>query len=102
MGVPSQLETAMPTIKFWIDGMETVDGTEERPLTDAERAEIARKDDLSKWRMLVEKAAGAAAVLSAGIGIFGGDKSLRHRCDWIAVAFGVIAMAVKFVAGRRS
>jgi hypothetical protein len=90
----------MPKIKFWVNGIETLDYSE-APLSDAERAEVERKEELARWTKLVEKAAAAAAVLSAFLGVFVGDKNLRHRCDLIAVALGGIAIAVRFIADRR-
>ena len=91
----------MPAIKFWVDGLETVDARDERPLGDAERAELERQERVSKWLKLLERAAVAAATLSAVIGFLGGDRVVRHRCDWAAVACGGIALVARFVTSRR-
>ena len=91
----------MPGIKFWTDGLETVDESGERPPTDAERAELERQEHVSKWLKLLERAAYAAGVLSAIIGLFGGDRVLRHRCDLAVVACGGLAVAARFIANRR-
>ena len=92
----------MPGIKFWTDGLETVDESDERPLTGAERAELERQGHVSKWLKLLERTAGAAAGLSAFIGFLGGDRVLRHRCDWAALACLGLAWAASFVAKRRA
>ena len=88
----------MPTIKFWVDGIETTD----QVLTGAQIAELARKEELSrsltKW---VEKVAGAAAALSGLIGILNGNRSFRHRWDFIAIALAGLALAVRFVTSGR-
>jgi hypothetical protein len=91
----------VPAIKFWVDGLETVDARDERPLGDAEKAELERQERVSKWLKLLERAAVAAATLSAVIGFFGDDRVLRHRCDWAAVACGGIALVARFVTSRR-
>jgi hypothetical protein len=91
----------VPAIKFWVDGIETVDESDARPLGDAEKAERERQEHVSKWLKLLERVAGAAAALSAVIGFFGGDRVLRHRWDWIAIACGGLALAARFVASRR-
>ena len=92
----------MPGIKFWTDGIETVDESDARPLGDAERAELERKEHLSKWLKLVERVACAAAALSAFIGFFGGDRVLRLRLDWVAIACGGLALAAGLVAKLRA
>jgi hypothetical protein len=89
----------MPQIKFWVNGIATT-ASSEALLTDAGRAEVERKEALTKWSKLVERAALAAAVLSAFGGIFA-DKPLRHRFDFIAIALGALAMALKFVNSHR-
>ena len=91
----------MPAIKFWVDGLETVDPRDERPLGDAERAELDLQERVSKWLKLLERAACAAATLSAFIGYFGSSQVLRHKCDWAAVACGGIALVARFVTSRR-
>jgi hypothetical protein len=91
----------VPAIKFWVDGLETVDERDERPLGDAEKAELERQRHVSNWLKLVERAAVAAATLSAVIGFFAGSGVPRHRCDWAAVACGGIALVARFVTSRR-
>jgi len=90
----------VPTIKFWVDG--TVYGSAERPLTDAEKAEIVQQEHLSKWGRVFAQMAWAASVSNALIGIFGGSRTIRHRCDWIAVGLGGLALTIKYVMGRRA
>ena len=90
----------MPGIKLWTDGIETVDHGHERPLGDAEKAELERQAQVSKWLKLVERVAGAAAALSYCIGLFGGNRVLRHKWDCVAIACSLLAVAAKFVAKR--
>jgi len=68
-------------IRFWVDGLETVDARDEGPLGDADKAELDRQEQASKWLKLMEQAACAAAALSAFIGLLSGGRALRHRCD---------------------
>lgn len=98
-GLTASEETEVPGIKFWVDGLETVDETDARPLGDAEKAELERQAQVSKWLKLMERVAGAAA-LSACIGLFGGNRVLRHKWDWVAIACSLLAVAAKFVAKR--
>ena len=92
----------MPGIKFWTDGLETVDESDERPLTGAERAELERKEHLSKWPKLVERVACAAAALSGFIGFLADDRVLRLGCAWASLACLGLAWAASFVAKRRA
>jgi len=91
----------VPGIKFWVDGIETVDARDERPLGDAEKAELERQRHVSDRLKLVERAAVAAAALSAVIGFLAGSGVARHRCDWAAAACGGLGVAARFVASRR-
>jgi len=50
----------VPGIKFWTDGLETVDETDARPLGDAERAELERQEHLSKRLKLMARVAEVA------------------------------------------
>lgn len=90
----------MPAIKFWVDGIETVDEGDARPLGDAEKADLERQEHVSKRLKLVERVAGTAAAVSAVIGLFGGSAVPRHRCDWVAAACGGLALAARFIANR--
>jgi hypothetical protein len=92
----------VPGIKFRTDGLETVDARDARPLGDAERAELERKTHASKWLKLVGRLACAAVALSAFIGFFGGDRVLRLRLDWVAIACGGLALAARLVAKLRA
>jgi hypothetical protein len=89
----------VPTIKFWVDG--TVYGGAERPLTDAEKAAIVQQEHLSKWSTVFAQVAWAASVLTALIVVFGGNRTIRHRCDLIAVGLGGLALTIKYVMSRR-
>jgi hypothetical protein len=91
----------MPTIKFWVDGIETTDQTEGRLLTGAERVELARKLELSTWIKLVEKLAGVAAALCVLIGTLCSNRSLGHRWGFAGIALTGLAIAVRFVLNRR-
>ena len=90
----------MPAIKFWTDGLETVDESDERPLTDAERSELERQEHVSKWLKLLERAAYAAGVLSACMALFAGNRVIRHKYDLTVVACGALALAARFIANR--
>jgi hypothetical protein len=92
----------VPPIKFWVDGLETVDARDERPLGDAERAELERQAHVSKWLKLLERVACAAATLSACMALFAGNRVIRHKYDLAVVACGALALAARFVASRRA
>jgi hypothetical protein len=90
----------VPAIKFWVDGLETVDPSDARPLGDAEKAELERQAHASKWVKRVERFAGAAATLSACMALLAGNRVIRHRYDLAVVAFGLFAFAARFIANR--
>ena len=90
----------MPSIKFWVDGLETVDAADERPLGDAEKAELDRHRQVSKRLKLLERVAGAAAALGACMALFAGNRVIRHKYDLVVVACGGLALAARFIANR--
>jgi hypothetical protein len=92
----------VPPIKFWVDGLETVDARDERPLGDAERAELERQAHVSKWLKLLERVTGATAALGACMALFSGNRVIRHKYDLAVVACGALALAARFVASRRA
>jgi hypothetical protein len=90
----------VPAIKFWVDGLETVDESDARPLTGAEQAELERQEHVSKWVKRVERLTGAAAALSACMALFAGNRVIRHRYDLAVVACVLLALAARFLASR--
>ena len=92
----------MPGIKFWTDGLETVDETDARPLGDAERAELERQQRGSKRLNLVARVAEVAVGFSVFVIFLGGDRVPRHRWEWVVVACTWLALAARFIAKRLS
>ena len=92
----------MPGIKFWTDGLETVDETDARPLGDAERAELERQQRGSKRLKLMARVAEVAVGFSVFVIFLGGDRVPRHRWEWVVVACTWLALAARFIAKRLS
>ena len=92
----------MPGIKLWTDGIETVDHGHERPLGDAERAELERQQYGSKRLKLVARVAEVAVGFSVLVILLGGDRVPRHRWEWVVVACTWLALAARFIAKRLS